>query len=468
MYPFYNKHDNIKVMNNMFDTICAVATPLSAGSIGVIRISGEKSYDIISKIFNRPVNPGMISHGWIIDNENNEKLDEVIVLAFKSPKSFTGEDVIEIQTHGAPVVIREIMNLVLKNGARPAERGEFTKRAFLNHKIDLSQAEAVLDLINAKTAKAASLAANNLSGSLKNEINSIRTKIIELLAKITASLDFPEDVKEVEYPEILSVLDDGALKIEKILSNAKCHNVLRQGVQIAIAGQPNVGKSSLFNALLNIQRAIVTDIAGTTRDTISENIDIFGVSTTLTDTAGIRDGDIDRVEKIGVENSKNTILDSDIVLCLYDGEKGLSSLDIEVFEPVKTSKKALYVETKQDITAKTQDPSDINIGQSLKNPIIISSVTGYGLENLKKAVYNLIMDVNIESTGFLTNQRHQDALRKALEHIQNAKTAAEREELQDLISIDIKSALISLDEISGECITDEVLDHIFEAFCIGK
>lgn len=452
----------------MFDTICAIATPLSTGSIGVIRISGEKSYEIISKIFTKPIKPEMINHGWIIENENGKKLDEVIVLAFKSPKSFTGEDVIEIQTHGSPVIIREILNLVLKNGARMADRGEFTKRAFLNRKIDLSQAEAVLDLINAKTAKAASLAANNLSGSLKNEINGMRAKIIELLAKITASLDFPEDVKEVEYPEILCVLNNTALKIEKILSNAKSHNVLRQGIQIAIAGQPNVGKSSLFNALLNIQRAIVTDIAGTTRDTITENIDIMGISTTLIDTAGIRDGDIDRVEKIGVENSKNTINDADIVLCLYDGEKGVNNLDMEVFEPIKTSKKALYIETKQDVTAKTQENKDENIGCTIENPIIISSKTGYGLENLKKSMFDIIIDANIEDTGFLTNQRHQEALNKALEHIQNAKSACEIEELQDLISIDIKAALISLDEISGECVTDEVLDHIFESFCIGK
>ena len=202
----------------------------------------------------------MINHGWIIDNKTGQKLDEVIVLPFKNPKSFTGEDVIEIQTHGSPVIIREILNLVLENGAKLAQRGEFTKRAFLNHKMDLSQAEAVLDLINAKTSKSASLAANNLSGTLKNEINNIREDLIEILAKITASLDFPEDVKEVEYPEILSVLEKSQTKIKKILQNARCHNILREGIQIAIAGCPNVGKSSLFNALLNIQRAIVTEI----------------------------------------------------------------------------------------------------------------------------------------------------------------------------------------------------------------
>ncbi len=456
-------------MENFFETICAVATPLSAGSIGVIRISGEKSFEIISKIFDRPIKVGMINHGWILADESGEKLDEVIVLPFKNPKSFTGEDVVEIQTHGSPVIIREILNLVMKNGAKLAQRGEFTKRAFLNHKIDLSQAEAVLDLINAKTSKSASLAANNLSGTLKKEIDNIRENIIEILAKITASLDFPEDVAEVEYSEILSVLEKAQSKINKILQNARCHNVLREGIQIAIAGKPNVGKSSLFNALLNINRAIVTDIAGTTRDTISESLDIKGISATLIDTAGIREGkEVDTVERIGVENSKNTIDNSDIILCLYDGEKGLEKEDTEVFQLAGTSKNRLYVETKQDKTGKTAPQGNSNVGQTLENPIIISSTTLFGIENLKNAIFNAILGSNIEDSGFLTNQRHQEALQKALSHIENAINAANIEELQDLISIDIKSALLSLGEISGEVVTDEVLNRIFDSFCIGK
>ena len=411
----------------------------------------------------------MINHGWILADKNSEKLDEVIVLPFKNPKSFTGEDVVEIQTHGSPVIIKEILNLVMKNGAKLARKGEFTKRAFLNHKIDLSQAEAVLDLINAKTSKTASLAANNLSGTLKNEINNIRESIIEILAKITASLDFPEDVAEVEYSEILSVLEKAQNKIEKILQNARCHNVLREGIQIAIAGKPNVGKSSLFNALLNINRAIVTDIAGTTRDTISETIDIKGISATLIDTAGIREGkEVDTVERIGVENSKSTIDNSDIILCLYDGEKGLEDDDTEVFQLALTSKNRLYVETKQDKTGKTLSQDNPNAGQTLENPIIISSTTLFGIENLKNAIFNAILGSNIEDSGFLTNQRHQEALQKALLHIENAISAAKVEELQDLISIDVKSALLSLGEISGEVVTDEVLNRIFDNFCIGK
>lgn len=456
-------------MKNFFETICAVATPLNAGSIGIIRISGEKSFEIISKIFDRPIKVGMINHGWILAGENDKKLDEVIVLPFKSPKSFTGEDIVEIQTHGSPVIIREILNLVMRNGAKLAQRGEFTKRAFLNGKIDLSQAEAVLDLINAKTSKSASLAANNLSGALKKEINNIRENLIEILAKITASLDFPDDVAEVEYPEILSVLEKVQNKIKKILQNARCHNVLREGIQIAIAGKPNVGKSSLFNALLNINRAIVTDIAGTTRDTISETVDINGISATLIDTAGIREGkEVDTVERIGVENSKSTIDNSDIILCLYDGEKGLETEDINVFQLAGTVKTRLYVETKQDKTEKTHCSNASDAGQTPENPIIISSTTLFGIENLKNAIFGAILGSNIENSTFLTNQRHQEALQKALLHIENAISAANTGELQDLISIDVKSALLALGEISGEVVTDEVLNHIFESFCIGK
>ena len=326
----------------------------------------------------------------------------------------------------------------------------------------------MLDLINAKTSKSALLAANNLSGTLKKEIDIIREKIIEILAKITASLDFPEDVKEIEYTEILSVLENSASKIEKILQNARCHNVLREGIQIAVAGCPNVGKSSLFNALLAYDRAIVTDIAGTTRDTISENIDIMGISATLIDTAGIREGNIDKVEELGVQISKNTIDDSDIILCLFDGTKGLEVEDKQVFSMIDTSKACLYVETKQDITLKNQQNQAMHVGKMPENPIIISSKTNYGIENLKNAIFTEILGSNIENTSFLTNQRHQEALRTALSHIKNAIDAARLEELQDLISIDIKSALISLGEISGEVLSDEVLNRIFDSFCIGK
>lgn len=443
------------MMSNFFETIAAPATPLSYGGIGVIRISGDEALNIISKFFNKKIKENSINHGWIIDND--KKIDEVIVLYFKAPKSYTGEDVIEIQTHGSPVVIKKILNLLLDSGARLADRGEFTKRAFLNRKMDLTEAEAVLDLINSKTTKSASKNASNLSGALYLEISKMREKIIEILAKITASIDFPEDVKEVSYNEIIDSLVPVKEKIENILKNAKNHNILREGINISVIGRPNVGKSSLFNALLNLERAIVTDIAGTTRDTIKESFEIRGILATLTDTAGIReDENIDKVEQIGIKQAKNSITESDIVLLLFDGIEGITKDDREIFELAK-GKKSILVATKADI-------------QEIKheNAISISSKTGYNIDKLKNLIYEALIDINIDDSEFTTNQRQQKSLKDALDFINNALFAAQNEELQDLISIDIKSALVSLGEISGEVINDEILNGIFEKFCIGK
>ena len=443
------------MMSNFFETIAAPATPLSYGGIGVIRISGDEALNIVSKFFNKKIKENSINHGWIIDND--KKIDEVIVLYFKAPKSYTGEDVIEIQTHGSPVVIKKILNLLLDSGARLADRGEFTKRAFLNRKMDLTEAEAVLDLINSKTTKSASKNASNLSGALYLEISKMRERIIEILAKITASIDFPEDVKEVSYNEIIDSLVPVKEKIENILKNAKNHNILREGINISVIGRPNVGKSSLFNALLNLERAIVTDIAGTTRDTIKESFEIKGILATLTDTAGIReDENINKVEQIGIKQAKNSITESDIVLLLFDGIEGITKDDREIFELAK-GKKSILVATKADI-------------QEIKyeNAISISSKTGYNIDKLKNLIYEALIDINIDDSEFTTNQRQQKSLKDALDFINNALFAAQNEELQDLISIDIKSALVSLGEISGEVINDEILNGIFEKFCIGK
>lgn len=441
-------------MEFSFDTICAIATPLSTGGIGVIRISGEGAIELVQKIFNKKITPKIINHGWIIDD--NKKIDEVIVLPFCAPNSYTGENVAEIQTHGSPVVINKILNLILKNGARLADRGEFTKRAFLNHKIDLSQAEAVLDLINAKTSKSAQGAANNLSGALAEKIEKIKSQISEILGKIIASLDFPEDVAEVQYSEIIEKTQLLIREIENILKNAKIHNILRQGIKIAVAGRPNAGKSSLFNALLNLNRAIVTDIEGTTRDTITESFEIGGISATLIDTAGIRDESFDKVEKIGIEQSRAAINEADLVLCLYDGQIGIQETDREIFNLAK-DKKHIIVQTKSDLVQNSRD-----------NEISVSSVTLEGIEELKTKIYDEIIGLNPCENEFLTNQRHQQCLAQALESLKNVLLGADNNELQDLICIDLKAAYTSLGEISGEVITDNILNNIFENFCIGK
>lgn len=442
-------------MNYTFDTICAIATPLSKGGIGVIRVSGENAIEIVQKIFTKKIIPKVINHGWIIDN--GEKIDEVIVLPFIAPHSYTGENVAEIQTHGSPVVINQILNMILDKGARLAQRGEFTKRAFLNHKMDLSQAEAVLDLINAKTQKSANSAAGSLSGLLKIKIEEIKSKISSILGKIIASLDFPQDVAEVDYEEIITEVQGAINEINDILKNAKMHNILRQGIKIAVAGRPNAGKSSLFNTLLNLKRAIVTEIEGTTRDTITETLEINGISATLIDTAGIRDKSPDKVENIGIEQSKAAIEEADIVLCLYDGQIGICEADEKIFN-LAQDKKRIIVRTKCDLCN----------NQTKNNEISISSKTKEGIEELKKAIYEEISDLNPTQSEFLTNQRQQYCLKKSLEALENALNGAKNNELQDLISIDLKAALTNLGEISGEVITEDILSNIFENFCIGK
>lgn len=442
-------------MNYTFDTICAIATPLSKGGIGVIRVSGENAIEIVQKIFTKKIIPKVINHGWIIDN--GEKIDEVIVLPFIAPHSYTGENVAEIQTHGSPVVINHILNMILDKGARLAQRGEFTKRAFLNHKMDLSQAEAVLDLINAKTQKSANSAAGSLCGLLKIKTEEIKSKISSILGKIIASLDFPQDVAEVDYEEIITEVQGAIDEINGILKDAKMHNILRQGIKIAVAGRPNAGKSSLFNTLLNLKRAIVTEIEGTTRDTITETLEINGISATLIDTAGIRDKSPDKVENIGIEQSKAAIEEADIVLCLYDGQIGICEADEKIFN-LAQDKKRIIVRTKCDLCN----------NQTKNNEISISSKTKEGIEELKKAIYEEISDLNPTQSEFLTNQRQQYCLKKSLEALENALNGAKSNELQDLISIDLKASITCLGEISGEVITEDILNDIFMNFCIGK
>ncbi len=438
------------------DTIAAIATPLGVGGVGIVRVSGSSSFDIVQKIFsNKKLVAGKIFHGWI--NDQSKLVDEVIVLPFKAPNSFTGDDVVEIQCHGGVNVIKKILEVVIASGARLAQRGEFTKRAFLNHKMDLSQAEAVLDLINAKTVNFAMKSANNLSGKLSVETKNIKDELFNLYSQIIAAVDFPEDVKEPEYTYIQNKVNECSEKISKILSFSKNSNIMRQGVKIAIVGRPNVGKSSLFNALLNLDRAIVTDIAGTTRDIIQESLDLGGINSTIIDTAGIRDSEnIDKVEAIGIDYTKKCIDDSDIVLFLFDSNEGFLDEDAKIFELIE-SKPFIKIATKNDL--KKPENADI---------FSISVKTGENIKTLQEKIYDLALDKNNTETEFITNQRQQECFRKTLNALQQALGAIKNEEIQDLISIDIKTALLHLSEISGEVITDDVLNNIFDNFCIGK
>lgn len=446
-----------------FDTITAIATPIGTGGVGIIRISGEKSFEIAEKIFPQKLIPGKIHHGWILDGD--KRIDEVVVLPFKNPNSYTGENVVEIQCHGGINVVRNIFDLMLKNGARVAERGEFTKRAFLNQKMDLSQAEAVCDLIHAKTQNFAIQSAKNLSGVLAEKVHEIKKDIFEVLSKIIAGIDFPDDVKEPEYDYLHSEFEASIKKIDEILLCAKSSNVLRQGIKIAILGKPNVGKSSLFNALLSLNRAIVTDIAGTTRDVLTETLDFDGIPVTLIDTAGIRESaQVGKVEEIGIEFSKQSAQEADLILFLYDASTGMNE-DDELILNLIEGKNHIKIANKSDLPL-TPNPSPAR-GEG-GHPLRLSTLTKQGFDELKRQVKEFVGEQSIEDTEFITNNRQQDCLEKSRDSLNQALLATQVRELQDLISIDVKSALLYLDEITGEVITDDILNNIFDNFCIGK
>lgn len=476
-------------ISNINDTITAIATPLGTGGVGIIRLSGDKAFDIVSKIFSSSLEqhkvpefkPSYAHYGWVVDNvisseaEKSQEtfkqaqddailkpIDEVLVLAFKNPRSFTGEDVIEIHCHGGINIVKNILNLTVQAGARLADRGEFTKRAFLNGKLDLSKAEAILDLIHSKTDKFAELSAHNLSGKLAEKIQQIRQELVNLLSQITAAIDFPEEVAEPEYIYIEEKSQSLIAKIDQILGTAQTSNLMRQGLKLAIVGRPNVGKSSLFNALLNLDRAIVTSIPGTTRDIIQESLDIAGVPVTLIDTAGIRElvdnCDADYIESIGIEISKKCIKDADLVLFVTAMDEELTNEDKAIYTEVQ-DKEHILVGSKCD-------SGDI---EHYSGQINISTQTEEGLELLKKAIEDKILSKDaIQDSEFTTNLRQQECLIKSKQSLQHAVVGAQSMELQDLISIDVKSALLALGEITGEVVTEEILDNIFTNFCIGK
>ncbi len=440
-------------MENNFDTIVAIATPMAKSAIGIIRISGSRAYDIAKEIFKGKIENHKICFGYIVDN--GKKLDEVILLPFESPKSYTGEDVIEIQSHGSYTILSNILELILSKGARMASRGEFTKRAFLNQRIDLSQAEAVLDLINSRSTKSVDTALNNLEGYLKSKIISLKNNLTNLYSRLIASVDFPEDVAEVDTNYIVTICNDNIQEINKILAASKSHDYLRDGINVALIGRPNVGKSSLFNALLNYNRSIVTEIEGTTRDTIKENINIDGYLVNFTDTAGIRNKEnADKVEKIGIDNSIEAIKQSEIIVFLFENNK--TEIDDNLLELAK-GKKVIFAKTKFDINS-----------EIFENAINISALTGYGIDEFKSKILTSIRELVPDDTDFTTNKRHQACLLKSKKALENVINTATSNHLADLCASDLKEAILSLDEITGEVLTDNILENIFDNFCIGK
>lgn len=445
-------------MDYNFDTIVALITPMAKGAVGIVRMSGPKAFEIAKKVFSKEIKPKMINYGHILD-KNNNKLDEIILLPFVAPHSYTGEDVIEFQTHGSMTIINELIEILLSYGARIADKGEFTKRAFLNHRIDLSQAEAVMDIIESKSVKSAQNSLSNLDGYLKNKINNLKEDLINLYSKLIATIDFPEDVAEIDKNYVVSICTDKMTEIKSILDNSKSHNFIRDGISACLIGCPNVGKSSLFNALLNYNRSIVTNIEGTTRDTINESINLDGYLINFIDTAGVRDKkNADVVEKIGIDNSIETIKNSEIVIFLFEKDK--SEIDNSLLDLAK-DKNVIFVQTKADLGNKTDEEA-----------ILISSKTGFGIDKLKEKIKEIITKLSPNDTNYTTNKRQQGLLTRCYESLENVIATANSDlyidECADLYTLDLKQAILELDELTGEVLTDKILDNIFSHFCIGK
>lgn len=453
-------------------TIVAISTSPGIGGIGIIRMSGEECFEILDKFFvpkNKTKIKGYsIKYGNIVDNLSDAKniVDEVLVSYFVAPKSYTTENMCEINSHGGMVIMNKILEICLKNGAVLAEPGEFTKRAFLNGRIDLSQAEAVVDIINSKTDKESKVAVQQLEGNLSEKIKNIRQKTVSLLADIEVTIDYPEyDVEEVtkskisDFLEEIDILLDG---LEKSFLNGK---ILKEGIKVAIIGKPNAGKSSLLNLILNEERAIVTDIEGTTRDSIEEFINIDGVPLKIIDTAGIRNAK-DEVEKIGVEKSLKITEESDIVLAIFDISKELDEEDRKILEIVK-QKNAIMLLNKMDLKKR----ANLTEIRNIDKPIIEISVKNKeGVENLYKEISNLfrLNEIAVDGELIVSNNRHKSLIINARNQVKKAREIIEQNMPIDIISSYLKEIIEELGKITGENVTEDVINEIFAKFCLGK
>ncbi len=451
-------------------TIAAISTPVGNGGIAIIRISGDNAVEIANKVFSRNIENAAshtVHYGFIV-NENGEKVDEVLVTLMLAPNSFTRENVVEISTHGGNVASHRVLDALIRAGAVMAEPGEFTKRAFLNGRIDLSQAEAVIDIINAKNTMSQKNAMSQLGGALSREIGEARKTLVSLAAKMQVLIDYPdEDLEDITTAEIGEIAHETGIRVKKLLDTADSGRVIKDGIRTAIAGKPNVGKSSLLNALSGTDRAIVTDIAGTTRDVIEENINLDGVPLVLIDTAGIHDTD-DKVEKIGVEKSRKSIEEADLVIVMLDSQTGFDDEDGEVMRATADTKRIVLV-NKNDLGG-AADLAKIRELAAGSPVIEISAKTGIGIDKLVTEIKNLykLGEVADGDRAVITNMRHKTALINAYAALSRAAQAIDMGMPSDIASIDINEAIDALGEITGETVSDSIVGEIFHNFCVGK
>lgn len=455
------------------DTIAAISSAAGNSGIGIIRVSGDEAIEVVDKIF-RPANKNKklanveshtVHYGHIMDGDKT--LDQVIVIVMKNPHSYTGEDTVEIDCHGGMLILKKVLDLVLKNGARTAEPGEFTKRAFLNGRIDLSQAEAVMDLINSKNDFALNSSIEQLKGGVSDAIKDIRKDIIYHIAFIESALDDPEHISLDGYDEeITEMLNENINKISKLVNSFDNGRIMKEGIKTVILGKPNAGKSSLLNLMLGEDRAIVTDIEGTTRDTLEENINFNGLSLKIIDTAGIRDTE-DLVERIGVNKAKEIAKEGDLIIYVVDGSRELDDNDREIIKLIN-DKQAIILVNKSDMD------TVINIDDlkkdSNRDVILFSAKNGEGMDQLEEEIRNMFYSgkVTYNDQVYITNARHKEALENALESLKQVKNSVDAGMPEDFYSIDLMDAYTDLGLIIGESVEDDLVNEIFSKFCMGK
>lgn len=476
--------------NSVDDTICAIATPVGEGGIGIVRISGARAVEIAAHVV-RPRNQQPLqqleSHHLYLSDVLYPKsplppvesqgegqasaIDEALVVIMRKPRSYTGEDVVEIQTHGGAWILQATCHGLIRHGARMAQPGEFTKRAFLNGRLDLTQAEAVLDTIQATTSRSLQAAQSLLRGSLSKEVDALRERLIRVLAHVEAGMDFAEeDITFIQAAEVQQALTDTQRAVEQLIASYEEGRLVREGIKVAIIGRPNVGKSSLLNALLKLDRAIVSDQPGTTRDVIDESMNVRGIPLRLLDTAGLRQTQ-DSIEEEGIRRTEDAIAEADVLLLVMDGAEGVTDEDRTVFETYG-SRRHLLVINKMDLP-ESQALSPLPLGEGKgEGPgfVKVSAKTGEGLDHLTSVIQSVCLKEGLEATPsvLVTRLRHKASLEQAHRSLEEAMRSLERKESGECVALDIRAALDALGEITGAVSTEDILDRIFHDFCIGK